>query len=156
FGSAHADYAALRRTNAFPWSEDFGGFWAAMTYADILAVAQDERFITSVQNVVPHVPRSSRRPPLHFDPPEHTAYRDAIDPVLRRSVISAHEPAFRERAEALVQAMALRGGADGVADFAAPFAVDCFAVFLSVPSALTHRIREIGVRYGFAIQDGDD
>ena len=156
FGSAHHDYAALRRENPFPWSEEFGGFWAAMTYEDIVEIAQDERFITSVQNVVPHVPRSSRRPPLHFDPPEHTAYREAIDPVLRRSVIREREDGFRASAERLVAELVARGEGDGVADFAAPFTMDCFAAFLGMSIELTRRIREIGVRYGFAIQDMDD
>lgn len=158
FGSAHRDYAELRRTNPFPWSKDFGGFWAATTYEDIVRITQDdELFITSVQNVVPHVPRSSRRPPLHFDPPEHTAYREAIDPVLRRSTVRAHESAFRESAGELVQGLlAKNDDADGVRDFAAPFVMDCFASFLGVPSSLTRHIREIGVRYSFAIQDMDE
>ena len=156
FGSAHRDYAELRRTDPFPWSEDFGGFWAATTYDDVVAIAQDERFITSVQNVVPHVPRSARRPPLHFDPPEHTAYREAIDPVMRRAVVAAHETTFRASADELVSDMLARGNADGVADFAAPFVVDCFAAFLGVPVELTRHVRAIGVRYGFAIQDMDD
>jgi cytochrome P450 len=157
FGSAHADYAALRTGNAFPWSEAFGGFWAATTYEDVVRIAQDdELFITSVQNVVPHVPRSSRRPPLHFDPPEHTAYRDAIDPVLRRSVVREHEAAFRASAEDLVDKMLRSSVPDAVSDFAAPYVMDCFAAFLSVPAPLTRRIREVGVRYSFAIQDMDD
>lgn len=157
FGSAHADYAALRGENPFPWSEAFGGFWAATTYDDIVHVAQnDELFVTSVQNVVPHVPRSSRRPPLHFDPPEHTAYRDAIDPVLRRSVVREHEAAFRASAEELVDEMLRSSAPDAVRDYASPYVMDCFAAFLSVPSALTRHIREVGVRYSFAIQDMDD
>ena len=156
FGSAHAEYAELRETNPFPWSEDFGGFWAATTYDDVARITQDERFITSVQNVVPHVPRSSRRPPLHFDPPEHTAYREAIDPVMRRSVVRTHEADFRASAEEHLGAIVGRGAGDGVADFAAPFVVDCFAAYLGVPPELTRRVREIGVRYGFAIQDMDE
>lgn len=157
FGSAHRDYAELRRNNPFPWSEDFGGFWSATTYEDIARITQDdELFITSVQNVVPHVPRSSRRPPLHFDPPEHTAYREAIDPVLRRSVVREHEEAFRASARELVQSLFRKDDADGVRDFAAPYVMDCFAAFLAVPPSLTRRIRDIGVRYSFAIQDMDD
>jgi len=157
FGSAHADYAKLRAENPFPWSEEFGGFWAATTYDDIVRVAQDdELFVTSVQNVVPHVPRSSRRPPLHFDPPEHTAYRDAIDPVLRRSVVREHETAFRASAVELVDGLLRSSAPDAVRDYAAPYVMDCFAAFLSVPAALTRRIREVGVRYAFAIQDMDD
>ncbi|WP_426181828.1 cytochrome P450 [Microbacterium sp. TWP3-1-2b2] len=157
FGSAHADYAKLRADNPFPWSEEFGGFWSATTYDDIVRVAQDdELFVTSVQNVVPHVPRSSRRPPLHFDPPEHTAYRDAIDPVLRRSVVREHETAFRASAAELVDGLLRSSAPDAVRDYAAPYVMDCFAAFLSVPPTLTRRIREVGVRYAFAIQDMDD
>ena len=157
FESAHTQYAGLRAENPFPWSEDYGGFWAASTYDDVVRIAQDdEGFITSVQNVVPHVPRSSRRPPLHFDPPEHTAYREAIDPVLRRSVVREHEDAFRASAEELVDRMLARDHPDAVRDFAAPFVVDCFAVFLGVPAARTRHIRDVGVRYSFAIQDMDD
>jgi cytochrome P450 len=156
FGSAHHQYADLRANSPFPWSEEFGGFWAATTYEDVAWITQDDRFITSVQNVVPHVPRSSRRPPLHFDPPEHTAYRHAIDPVMRRSVVAAHEPGFRASAEEHIASLIARGHGDGVADFAAPFVVDCFAAYLGVSARLAARVREIGVRYGFAIQDMDD
>lgn len=158
FGSAHRDYAELRQTNPFPWSEDFGGFWSATTYEDIVRITQDDDlFITSVQNVVPHVPRSSRRPPLHFDPPEHTAYREAIDPVLRRSIVRSHEAVFRASATELVQGLLAKDSdADGVRDFAAPFVMDCFASFLGVPASLTRHIRDIGVRYSFAIQDMDE
>lgn len=157
FGSAHADYARLRADNPLPWSDAYGGFWAAMTYDDIVRVAQDhDLFITSVQNVVPHVPRSSRRPPLHFDPPEHTAYRDAIDPVLRRTVVREHEPAFRSSASELVDRMLTMDEPDAVRDFAAPYVMDCFAAFLGVAPTLTHHIRDVGVRYSFAIQDMDD
>lgn len=157
FGSAHAQYASLRADNPFPWSEEYGGFWAATTYEDVVRIAQDdEGFITSVQNVVPHVPRSSRRPPLHFDPPEHTSYREAIDPVLRRAVVREHEAAFRASAVELVDRMLAEDAPDAVRDFAAPYVVDCFAAFLGVPAEQARHIREIGVRYSFAIQDMDD
>ncbi|WP_051218049.1 cytochrome P450 [Nocardioides insulae] len=157
FGSAHRDYAELRAGNPFPWSDAFGGFWSATTYADVLRVTgDDDLFITSVQNVVPHVPRSSRRPPLHFDPPEHTAYRQAIDPVLRGVNLRAREPQFRASAEELLAGLVAAESPDAMRDFAAPYVVDCFAAFLGVPSDLARHIREVGVRYSFAIQDMDD
>ena len=156
FLSAHDDYAQLRQSQPFPWSEAFGGFWAATSYEDIAAITQDNRFVTSVQNVVPHVPRASRRPPLHFDPPEHTTYRNAIDPIFRRATLRLHEAEFRESAVELVDSMVDRGSAEAVSDFAAPFVVDCFARLLGVDLELARYIREIGVRYGFAIQDMND
>ncbi|MEV4900042.1 cytochrome P450 [Citricoccus sp. NPDC055426] len=157
FGSAHADYAALREQNPFPWSEDYGGFWAATTYEDILAITQDDDlFSTAKQNVVPHVPRASRRPPLHFDPPEHTDYRTAIDPVFRRSVVTEHAGDFRDSARRLVDGMLMESSPDGVRHLSAPFAMDCFASLLGLPRDQTREIRELGVRYGFAIQDMDN
>src|SRR3954466_6282174 len=81
FGSAHATYAALRRANPLPWSNDYGGFWAAMTYDDIVAGrGVSAPFTPAAQTVPPPVPRSSRPPPLHFDPPEHDVYREVIEP----------------------------------------------------------------------------
>lgn len=157
FGSAHLDYARLRAENPFPWSNDYGGFWAATTYEDVLAVTQnDDLFSTAKQNVVPHVPRSSRRPPLHFDPPEHTEYRHAIDPVFRRSVVMSHREAFADSAQTLLRELVDHPNPDAVRDFAAPFVMDVFAAVLGVPQGLTREIREVGVRYGFAIQDMDD
>src|SRR5690606_521539 len=140
-------------TAPFPWSEAYGGFWAATTYEDIAAITQDDRFITSVQNVVPHVPRSSRRPPLHFDPPEHTTYRTAIDPIFRAPSLRLHEAEFRDSAAELIDAMVLEERPDGVAGFAAPYAVDCFARLIGVEPELAQHVRDVGVRYSFAIQD---
>ncbi|WFP16242.1 cytochrome P450 [Citricoccus muralis] len=116
----------------------------------------DDLFSTAVQNVVPHVPRSSRRPPLHFDPPEHTEYRTALDPVFRRSVIRAHHDDYVAGARQLVADLLAHPEPDAVRDFAAPFVMDCFAALLGVSRMLTREIRDIGVRYSFAIQDMDD
>lgn len=157
FGSAHHDYADLRRENPFPWSSAYGGFWAATTYEDVLRIAQDdELFSTAVQNVVPHVPRSSRRPPLHFDPPEHTEYRSALDPVFRRSIVREHHDEYVQSARRLMGELLKSPDPDAVRDFAAPFVMECFAALLGVSQELTREIRSIGVRYSFAIQDMDE
>lgn len=157
FTSAHEDYAQLRADNPFPWSNAFGGFWAATTYEDVLAVTQnDELFSTAKQNVVPHVPRSSRRPPLHFDPPEHTEYRTALDPVFRRSIVNKHKESYISNADKLIDDLLNAKSPDTIRDFAAPFVLECFATFLGVSTELTQEIREIGVRYSFAIQDMDN
>lgn len=156
FGSAHADYAELRKTNGFPWSSDFGGFWSALTYDDVTRIVQDdEGFITSVQNVVPAVPRKSPRPPLHIDPPKHGEYRTAIDRVLRRAQLKEKEGEFREAARRGIRELLQNPSPDAVRDFAAPFVIDCFAILIGAPSELMNRVRDIGIRYSFAIQDMD-
>jgi cytochrome P450 len=156
FGSAQATYAALRRENPLPWSNDYGGFWAAMSYDDVVTITRDpETFSTTTQNVVPHVPRSSRRPPLHFDPPEHDIYRRVIDPTLRRAAVRGLEERFRAAAQQILAPMLEQGWGDYSKDFAMPFVAQCFAEYLGVPYETAVRVREIGVRYSFAIQDMD-
>ncbi|MEU7694722.1 cytochrome P450 [Microbispora hainanensis] len=156
FDSSHEVYAGLRRRCPVPWSDAFGGFWAATRYEDVVRVARDsETFSTAVQNVVPHVPRTQRRPPLHFDPPEHGIYRAPMDRVLRRSVVRRLEPAFAEAARELLGPLLARGGGDYSREFALPYAAQCFAIFLGLPVERVLEIRRIGVAYSFAIQEMD-
>ncbi|GAB3158934.1 cytochrome P450 [Microbispora hainanensis] len=156
FDSSHEVYAELRRRCPLPWSDAFGGFWAATRYSDVVRVARDsETFSTAVQNVVPHVPRTQRRPPLHFDPPEHGIYRAPMDRVLRRSVVRRLEPAFAEAARELLAPLLAQGGGDYSRDFALPYAAQCFALFLGLPLGQVLEIRRIGVAYSFAIQEMD-
>ncbi|MFG2085451.1 MULTISPECIES: cytochrome P450 [unclassified Spirillospora] len=156
FDSSHAVYADLRRRCPVPWSDAFGGFWAATRYDDVVRIARDsETFSTAVQNVVPHVPRTRRRPPLHFDPPEHGIYRAPLDRVMSRAAVRRLEPAFAEAAEELLRPLLARGGGDFSKEFALPFAAQCFALFLDLPLAQMLDIRRIGVEYSFAIQDMD-
>ncbi|GLZ11578.1 cytochrome P450 [Actinomadura sp. NBRC 104425] len=156
FDSSHEVYADLRRRCPVPWSDAFGGFWAVTRYDDVVRVARDSgTFSTAVQNVVPHVPRSARRPPLHFDPPEHGVYRAPLDRVMRRAAVRRLAPAFTEAARELLRPMLDRGGGDYSAQFALPFAAHCFALFLDLPVDRVLEIRRIGVEYSFAIQDMD-
>lgn len=156
FGSAHTVYAALRQENPLPWSNDYGGFWSATTYDDVVAITRDSAtFSTVTQNVVPHVPRSSRRPPLHFDPPEHDVYRKVIDPSLRRAAVQRLEGRFRDAAQETLAPLLEQGGGDYSKDFAMPFVARSFAEYLGVPYATAVRVRDIGVRYSYAIQDMD-
>lgn len=155
FDSSHEVYADLRRRCPVPWSNAYGGFWAVTRYADVVRVARDsETFSTAVQNVVPHVPRAQRRPPLHFDPPEHAIYRAPLDRVMSRAAVRRLEPAFAAAARELLRPMLERGG-DYSAEFALPFAAQCFALFLGLPVEQVLEIRRIGVEYSFAIQEMD-
>ena len=70
FDSPHAMFAELRSHCPVAWSDDMGGFWAVTKHADAKAVLDNwQMFTTTVQNVVPRVATTQRRPPLHLDPP---------------------------------------------------------------------------------------
>jgi cytochrome P450 len=156
FDSAHPAYTRLRAECPVPWSNTFGGFWAVTKYDDLVSVTEAEStFITSIQNTVPGIPRAERRPPLHIDPPDHAAFRRPLDQVFRKSVIGRREASFRDHATALLEPLVATGRADFSQDFALPYAIRCFADLLDLPEELVSKVREIGIRYSFAIQDMD-
>ena len=70
FDTPHAMFRDLRHRCPVAWSDAMGGFWAVTKYDDIVRVLTDwETFTTTIQNVVPRVATTQRRPPLHLDPP---------------------------------------------------------------------------------------
>ena len=103
FDSPYPIYERLRREKPVAWSNAFGGFWAFARHEDVVRAATDYRtYVNSVQNVVPKVAFTGRRPPLHLDPPEHTPYRAALNPLLSERRIAHLEPAVRRFAVELL------------------------------------------------------
>jgi cytochrome P450 len=110
FDSPHALHRDLRARCPVAHTDALGGFWALTKHKDIEAVLADPAtYVTSVQNVVPKVAFSGRRPPLHLDPPEHTPYRAALNPLLTADKVAVLEPVIRNIARGLLQPMVQRG-----------------------------------------------
>ena len=113
FTSAHEQFAELRQTCPVAHSKQWGGFWALLRHADVVdALRRPSTFITSVQNVVPKVATTGRRPPLHLDPPEHTPYRHALNPFFTPDAARGHEPMVREVVGGLLGPFVAAGGGD--------------------------------------------
>ena len=150
-------YAELRAKCPVVHSDRWNGFWALTRYEDVVRVLTDsETFITSVQNVVPKVAFTGRRPPLHLDPPEHTPYREALYPLVRPSRIAALEPAVRKHAVDYLEPLIARGHGNFGTEFAYNYPILAFSEFLNVLPEMIMRIRTIGERYNHALQDGND
>ena len=79
--------------------------------------------------------RSMRQLPVETDPPDHTEYRDLVEPVFRR----AKDPAMVARVEAIIGdrvRSAVAGGAvEVVRQFALPIQSEALAVLLNVPES---------------------
>lgn len=109
FDSPFDVFRDLRAKCPVAHSNAWGGFWAFTRYDDIANAAKDsDLYITSVQNVVPKVATTGRRPPLHLDPPEHTPYRGFArttvkDVTIRGREIKAGEPMARIELETAVE-----------------------------------------------------
>jgi cytochrome P450 len=156
FDSAQRDYRRLRAQCPVAHADAWGGFWALMRHADVAAAAADsDTFITSVQNVVPKVAFTGRRPPLHLDPPEHTPYRRALAPLLTERRVERYEPIIREICGDLLRRMAEKGGGDICEEFSARMPIRVFAHWMNLPAAQIDDLAEVGRRYNIAVQSND-
>lgn len=156
FDSPQDDYRRLRKECPVAHSDAWGGFWALMKHADVVAAATDsDTFITSKQNVVPKVAFTGRRPPLHLDPPEHTPYRKALNPLLSERRIKQFEPKIREISARLLDAMAAKQGGDICAEFSARMPIEVFAHWMNLPPTQADALAEVGRRYNIAVQSND-
>lgn len=154
FTSAHALYKDMRTHCPVAHSDTYdGGFWALFRYEDVKHVLEGrDLFTTSVQNTVPKFAFTGRRPPLHFDPPEHTAYWRVINRFFARDKMAALEPSVREHAVRLLQPLIEAGEGDVSVDYAQKFPAHVFAAFFNLPTGLAELIKEISAEYVAAIQ----
>ena len=157
FDSPHALFAYLRGRCPVARAKGLGGFWALLDHADVKAVLSDpDTFVTSVQNVVPKIAFTGRRPPLHLDPPEHTPYRAAIAPLLSAQRIAVLEPVVRRIVGGLLDPLIARGHADICTEFGADMPVQVFGEWMNLAPSDLEALREAGRAFNIAVQSADD
>ena len=157
FTSAHEELRELRGRCPVAHSESFDGFWALLRHADVVDVlTQPDTFVTSVQNVVPKVAFTGRRPPLHLDPPEHTPYRQVINRFFTPARTARLEPAVRRIAGDLLAPFIGQGGGDLCDAFTHRYPGHVFAEFFNLPADLGMEIREVTAIYNRALQEARD
>jgi len=152
FDSAHKDYARLRAECPVAHTDRLGGFWALTRYDDVQKAASDPRtFTTTVQNVIPKVAFTGRRPPLHLDPPDHTPYRRALNPLLSLERSEALAPRTRELARELLAPMVAKGGGDICAQFSSYLPVHVFGEWMRVPDDWLDTLHDAGRAFILAV-----
>jgi cytochrome P450 len=157
FDSPYAVYSDLRQRCPVAHSQAWNGFWALLEYDDVFAaLQQSDTYITSVQNVVPKLAFTGRRPPLHLDPPAHTPYRRALNPLFRAERMQALEPEIRRHAGTLLQPLLDRGNGDICEEFTSHLSIYVFASWMNMPERMLSDLRSIGRAYNFAVQNFQD
>ena len=147
----HGLYRSLRARCPVAHSEAYGGFWIATQRADIERITTDPVTFTSRHGIiVPRNPASGRRPPLHFDPPDHTVFRTAINPAFRKDRLRRLEPVLADRARELAEEVAARGHFDGFADLASPLAATTVGHLLNLPEGLFEPMTRHAARFELA------
>jgi cytochrome P450 len=157
FDSPYALYSELRARCPVAYSGAWGGFWALLRYDDVCQAAADYRtFTTTVQNVVPKVAFTGRRPPLHFDPPEHTPYRRALNPLFSAERLAALEPPIRRCVVELLEPLIARGHCDICADFSTHLPIRVFAEWMNLRDEDAAKLARVGRAFNVAVQSNLD
>lgn len=156
FDCPHAQFAQLRGHCPVAWSNDLGGFWAVTRHADACEVLENWKlFTTTVQNVVPPVATTQRRPPLHLDPPDNIPYRNAILRFLSPSRLKAWEPRVEQMVARFLDPWIANGGGDICAGFSFQLPIALLAEFFNLAPDQAERIRVVGAAFNMALQRQD-
>jgi cytochrome P450 len=156
FTSAHEAFAELRETCPVAHSTQWNGFWALLRHADVVDVLRNpSTYITSVQNVVPKVATTGRRPPLHLDPPEHTPYRHALNPFFTPAATQAQEPMVRRVVGELLDPFVEASGGDLCAAFTQRVAGQVFGQLFHLTPDMATELQEASATYNRAVQLAD-
>lgn len=156
FDSPHREYARLRRECPVAHTDGLGGFWAVSRYEDVKRAASDySNFVTSVQNVIPKVAYTGRRPPLHLDPPEHTPFRKALNPLLSRERAEELAPQAREVVRSLLAPMVEKAGGDICVDFSSHLPVRVFGEWMRMPEDWLDTLHEDGRAFVLSVHMND-
>ena len=103
--------------------------WSLFRHEDLIRVLHDPQRFSSVVSRHVAVPNG-------MDPPQHTAYRSAIEPYFSAQRVAAFEPACQAIADQLVQAARGSEAVELMAAWALPFAVQVQCAFLGWPEDL--------------------
>ena len=154
FTSFHEEFADLRQRCPVAHTDAYNGFWALTRYDDVVAAVQDPAtFTTTVQNVVPKLAFTGRRPPLHLDPPEHTPYRAALNPYFTPEKMRRIEPRLRAVIGGLLEPLVGAGDVDICEAYTYRLPGYVFAEFFNLPPELGLRIRDASREFNVAVQD---
>ncbi len=114
-----ATMARMRTACPVAHSDEYGGFWVATKYADVVQVAQNwETFSSEHGLTVPPLEIAVRNVPIEVDPPVHRTYKRLINAYFTPAVVRQWEDRTRQLANRLIDAFIERGRCDFMAEFA--------------------------------------
>jgi cytochrome P450 len=147
-GDPHPGYARLRQSCPLARGGRWGGFWALLSYdAAVWASTRPDTFSSADGIVIPRNPVAGRRAPMHYDPPEHTRYRRALNSPFRAERVADLEPDVRAIARDLLAGINSAGSVELVSAFASPFATRVLTRFLNLGAEDARRIQTLSEQF---------
>lgn len=77
--------------------------------------------------------RSYRQLPLEADPPRHTLFREALQPMFMGAAIEPYVPQFQELARRLIGGITAKGGGEIASELALPYVMGCLTIIYHRP-----------------------
>jgi len=120
----------FRESQTRPWVNNYGGYWLATRYADVLAIAQKPEVFRAGKSFdengdpvggasIPPIPKVKPRP-NEADPPEWNNIRTFLNHRFTPQAVKAYEAKAKRFAAHLVDKVIETGSVDLVADMTAP------------------------------------
>lgn len=129
------EIAKLAAIGPVVYSSTHGGHWIITGYDEVQQVLRDADLFSSYPNEIRQNVRSEDQKilPLELDPPAHTAFRQAMQPLFSPRRMKALETIIRETTEELIDGFAKRGSAEFVAEFAHELPTRMFLGLMGLP-----------------------
>lgn len=99
--------------------------WSLFRHQDIVAVLAEPEVFSSASH---HL-----AVPNGMDPPEHTRYRQALEPAFTPERMEALEPACHQLAGTLMQGLLAHNDVEVMVDYAQPFSLKTLCIFMGWP-----------------------
>lgn len=140
-GDIHDRLSAIEAVSPVSYCPAHGGYWLATSYDAVQEVLRNWETFSSTAGAIPKG-MAGKAIPLHFDPPEHTAYRQLINPFFAPGRMKALETEVRATANALIDTFIESGRCEFVSDFATPLPTLTFLSLVGWPLADADRFRD--------------
>jgi cytochrome P450 len=109
--------AELRARGPIVYSPHYGGHWIVTRYEEIFRILRDAETFSSYPNNLVDAGQG-KFIPVEIDPPEHTQYRQALQPLFGPARMKELEPKIRGIVNELIDGFASAGQCEFVAEFA--------------------------------------
>jgi hypothetical protein len=126
-------YDTMRTHCPVAWSDY--QHWTLFRHGDVMRVLEDHETFSSAASSHLSVPNG-------MDPPQHTPYRQVIEPYFSQQAMSEFEPTCRNIARNLVHSLPEGQPFDVVETFSRAFALQIQCAFMGWPDSLHEPLRE--------------
>ncbi|MDF0749747.1 cytochrome P450 [Marinobacter sp. 71-i] len=126
-------YDTMRIQCPVAWSDY--QHWTLFRHGDVMRVLEDHQTFSSAASSHLSVPNG-------MDPPEHTPYREVIEPYFSHQSMSEFEPTCRSIARNLVNSLPAGQPFDIIGKFSRAFALQIQCAFMGWPDSLHEPLRE--------------